>query len=76
MEGDPGEIVTLVGFRDVFGPAGETTEVRPIVPLNPFSLLRVIVEVPDEPCLIATEDGLGTIEKPGWRTTKVPTIVV
>lgn len=67
-------MVTMVGLIVGIGPAGETDEVRLIVALNPRSLLRVMVEVLDEPCTIVSEDGFDTIEKPGACTTKVPTM--
>jgi hypothetical protein len=67
-------MVTLIGLRDATGPGDGTDGVILIVPLNPRSLLRVMVEVLDEPCAIAREDGLDTIEKPGPCTVKVPTM--
>lgn len=45
----PEDSVTLVGFRDVVGPFGETVDERLTVPLNPFWLVTVIVEVADDP---------------------------
>jgi len=66
--------VTMVGLTDGTSPAGETDEVRLIVPLNPRSLLRVMVDVLDKPWPIVREDGFGTIEKPGGSTMKVPTM--
>lgn len=74
VAGAPGEMVTMVGLRDGTGPAGEIDGVRLIVPLNPRSLVRVIVEVLDEPCKIVSEDGFAAIEKPGAWTMKVPTM--
>jgi len=41
--------VTLVGFSEALGPVGETLADRLIVPLKPFWLVRVIVELLDEP---------------------------
>lgn len=75
VAGDPGDIVTLVGLIDGVGPVGETLGARLIVPLNPFSLVMVMADVPDEPCLIASEDGFDVIAKPGDSTLKVPVIV-
>ncbi len=76
VPGDPGDIVMLIGVRDALGPDGLTMGLRLTVPLNPFSLVRVKVDVLEEPWLIAREDGLGTMEKPGASTTNAPTIVV
>ena len=76
VPGDPGETVTLVGIRDAVGPVGETDAPRLIVPLNPFSLLRVMVDVLDELCPIVSEVGFDAMEKPGaGLTTKDPTIL-
>jgi len=69
--------VTIVGMRDVVSPVGETDAPRLIVPVNPFSLLRVMVDVLDELCPIMSEDGFDVIEKPGvGLTVKDPTILV
>ena len=65
VAGDPGEILTLVGVMEAVGPAGETDAPRLTVPVNPRSLLRVMVDVADEPCKTVREDGLDAIEKPG-----------
>ncbi len=47
-----------------------------IVPLNPRSLLTVIVDALEEPGAIAREDGLGAMEKSGPCTMKFPNMVV
>ena len=65
IAGDPGETVTLVGIRDAVGPVGDTDAPRLMVPVNPFTLLRVMVDVLDELCPIGSDDGFATIEKPG-----------
>jgi len=65
VAGDPGETLTLVGIIDAVGPVGETDAPRLIVPVNPCSLVRDMVEVLDEPCKMVSEDGFGAIEKPG-----------
>jgi hypothetical protein len=45
--------VTLVGAKEHDRPAGvETDTARFTVPVNPFSAVRVIVEVPEEPTRI------------------------
>ena len=65
VAGDPGETGTLVGIRDAPGPVGETDAPRVIVPVNPFSLLTVMIDVVDELCPIVSDDGFDVIEKPG-----------
>ena len=62
----------LIGLTIAVGPPGGAVEVRLTVPVNPRSLLSVMVEVLDEPCTIVREDGVDTIEKPGPCTMKVP----
>jgi hypothetical protein len=42
-----GPSVTLDGEIVVAGPAGETVDVRVIVPVNPLTLVAIMVEVPD-----------------------------
>jgi hypothetical protein len=63
--GDPGEMVTLVGLKAAEDPVGGTVELRVIVPVNPRSLVSVMVDVADVPRRIVREDGFDTIEKPG-----------
>ena len=72
IAGDPGETVTLIGIRDAVGPVGETDVPRLIVPVNPCSLLRVMIDVLDELCPIVNEDGFDVMENP--CTMKVPTM--
>ncbi len=45
----PEEIVTLMGLNDGIGPEGEMLAAKLIVPLKSLTLVKVIVEVPDEP---------------------------
>ena len=40
----PEEIGTLIGLKDGVGPEGELPAVKLIVPLNPLTLVKVIVE--------------------------------
>jgi hypothetical protein len=62
--------VTLVGLRATVEPEEGTTEVeRVIVPENPFRLLRLIVEVADEPAWTVRADELLEIEKSGASVT-------
>lgn len=58
--------VTDVGLRLVMGPEEDTLTDRLIVPENPPRLVSEIVEVPDEPCAIFSEDGFADIEKLGF----------
>jgi hypothetical protein len=55
--------VTLVGLTETVGPFGETDGDSVIVPTKAPRLVRVIVEVPDVPGEIESEDGLDEIEK-------------
>jgi len=76
VPGDPGETGTLGGIRDAVGPVGETDAPRMTVPVKPFSLLRVIVDVVDELRPSVSEDGFDDMEKPGaGLTTKDPSIL-
>jgi hypothetical protein len=73
----PAVIVTLVGLRDVVGPVGDAVADRLMVPLKPFWLDTVIVEVPDEPCENVREPGLDVRAKLGVAadcTTNCPTM--
>jgi len=65
VAGDPGETLTLVGIIVAVGPVGETDAPRLTVPVKPFSLLRVMVDVVDELCPIVAENGFDAIEKLG-----------
>ena len=56
---------TAPGLRLVEGPGGETDAERDTVPENPFRLLRLIVDVPEEPCAIVNEVGFADMPKSG-----------
>ena len=45
----PEETMTLTGFREGVGPAGETLATKLTVPMKPLILVTVMVDVPDEP---------------------------
>ena len=45
----PEEIGTLIGLKNRVGPEGELPAVKLIVPLNPLTLAKVIVEVVEGP---------------------------
>ena len=56
-------------LSDVLGPAVEETVVeRPMVPVNPFKLVRVIRLFPDVPRGRLSDDGLMEIEKSDTTT--------
>ena len=56
--------VTGVGIEHV-APDGQPVTLRPTLPLNPFKAVTVTVEVPDPPCVSASELGLRDNEKSG-----------
>jgi hypothetical protein len=43
-----GRSITAMGSRDMVGPRGRSAVFRSTVPWNPFKLVIVILEVPDE----------------------------
>ena len=49
-------------------PDGQPVTVRPTVPVNPFSAVTVIVEVPELPCVSVSDLGLRDREKFGAAT--------
>ena len=54
----------LVGFRVALIPVvGAIVSLNPSVPMNPFTLARVIVDVPDAPIGMLTLAGLEAIVK-------------
>jgi hypothetical protein len=61
--------VTLVGLRVQVNPVdGDTDDVRLTVPVNPWTDVTVIVEVPVTPALTVTLVGLALIAKSGAET--------
>ena len=60
--------VTLVGLRVQVRPVGETVEVSVTVPVNPFTLVTVMVEVAVAPTVVETLVGLAVTVKS--RTVK------
>ncbi len=64
----PGDNVTLVVLRVAPEPP-ETLVVRDTVPLKPLRLVRVIVELPDEPAGNVRELGPADTLKSGAATT-------
>ena len=57
--------VTVVGLRLVIGPEGETVDDKLTVLENPLRVVRVMVEVPDDPWIIFNELGFAEIAKSG-----------
>jgi hypothetical protein len=57
--------VTVPGLRFVDGPRGETDAERVTVPENPLRLVKVIIDVPEEPWTMVTEFGFADTLKSG-----------
>ncbi len=73
---DPPALSVIVLLpRDILGPEGEIDVERLTVPLNPFRLVRVIVDVAEEDCDIVRDDGLAEMEKSGLTPTDTETVV-
>jgi hypothetical protein len=69
----PGGSETLVRLRVAEIMLDETVSDRVTVPLKPLTLVRVIVEVAEEPCVIVRFPGTAEIVKSGgadWETLK------
>jgi hypothetical protein len=69
--------VRLTGFRlnDVLGPEDDTEADRLTVPLNPFTLVRTMLNVPVERCGMVIDEGLPEIEKSEVLPTVTWTVV-
>jgi hypothetical protein len=61
----PAARVMLGALSEIVGPGGDTEAARLMVPLNPFKLLRVIVEAPEEPAVMVRLLGLTVKAKSG-----------
>jgi len=73
---EPPEVsVSVLLLREVFGPEGEIDVERLTAPLNPFMLVRVMVDVVEEDCETVREDGLAEMEKSGLTPTETETVV-
>ncbi len=68
----PGGSVTLAGFSEASGPAGDTLVAKLTVPAKLLTLVTVIVDELLKPCPTLNADGLELILKP--CTTKPPRI--
>ncbi len=67
----PAAKVGLAGFRERPSPFREELADSPTVPENPLMLVRVIVELPDEPTDRSREVGLAEMVKSTTLTAKV-----
>lgn len=74
----PGASLRVVAAGDTAGPTGEIDEARDTVPENPFRLLRVMVDVPEEPWPTERAEGLAVMLKAdilhadtGWNSQPV-----
>ncbi len=66
---------SMAGLKDRDGPEGETVAVRLTLPTKPFSLFRVMIAFPEEPCNMVTEDWAKLIAK-SRLTTITATLAV
>lgn len=57
--------VTFVGLKNTDGPTLEIEAVKLMLPVNPFMLLRLIVEVPEDPRITVRLVGLAFNVKSG-----------
>ena len=65
-----GGSVAIIGLSDAVAPAGETLLLRLTVPEKPLKLVRVMVDVADDPPGRTVRlDGFGVIVKSGPTTT-------
>jgi hypothetical protein len=55
--------VTAVGLNDTVAPEGKPLALKDTVCADPLVTAVLIVEVPDDPCVTVTLDGLAEIEK-------------
>jgi hypothetical protein len=62
----PRDRVTLETLSEIAGPEGDIEAARLMVPLNPFKLLSVIVEEPEEPAVMVKLLGPAVMTKSGW----------
>lgn len=63
--------MTDVWLNDVLGPEGDTETERFTVPLNPFMLVKVRLNAPEELRGMLMDEGLPEIEKSGTTVTDV-----
>jgi hypothetical protein len=68
--------LTVVGFNETDGPLGETETSRLTVPANPARLVKLIVDVADDPGVTARPLGLGEMKKSGCEGCETFTEIV
>jgi hypothetical protein len=68
--------LTLAGFKEAEGPLGETETTRLTVLANPARLVRLIVDVPDDPGVTARPLGLAKMKKSGCEGCETFTEIV
>jgi len=71
----PGVKLTRFWLSDILGPEGDTEADKLTVPLNPFTLVRTILNVPVERCGMVIDEGLPEMEKSGVLPTVTWTVV-
>jgi hypothetical protein len=67
----PGDRLIDVWLNNVLGPEEDTETERLTVPLNPFILVKVRLNVPEELRGMVMDEGLPEIEKSGTTVTDV-----
>jgi len=72
----PVDRVTLETLSEIAGPEGDIEAAKLMVPLNPFKLLSVIVEEPEEPAVMVKLLGLAVRIKSGWEEGLTVTVIV
>lgn len=72
----PESKVTFAGLKNTDGPTLETEAVKLIAPVNPFRLLKLIVEVPEDPSITARLVGLAFNAKSGCGDGLTVTTIV
>ena len=72
----PADRVILETLSEIAGPKEDIEAARPMVPANPPKLLKVIVEKPEEPAVMAKLLGLAVKAKSGCEVTMTETVTV
>ena len=72
----PADRVMLETLSETAGPEGDIEAARLMVPVNPPKLLKVIVEKPEEPAVMAKLLGLAVKAKSGCEVTMTETVTV
>jgi len=72
----PADRVLLETLSETAGPEGDIEAARLMVPVNPPKLLKVMVEEPEEPAVMARLLGLAVKAKSGCEDTMTETVTV